>query len=146
MALNPGVLNPEDVKGLVGKAFGINPNSDYDREDFTKHGKSLFKTKRYYNNLVKNPFDVEALDDLINITSPYLPSKFRDQIITEARQNPRIILDKARLNESFGDIAMAKFVEHNRTKMLNTCSSKELYTLFLNSPLAKSLCISSIFS
>jgi len=132
MALE-NLIGQEAHENIRGKPFGINPDSDYNREEFIKRAGDLFDVYDYYSKLRENINDVDALNDLIAIAVQYIPGNPKLNTVN-LQENPHLVLEQGDALSSAGSTAMSKFVENNRSKILGKLSAKQLYNLFLRAP------------
>jgi len=129
-----GLIGKEEVKKLTGKPFNIDPRGSYDRDEFVKKSKNLFKLEQYYSKLKENANDIGALQDLIKYTAPFTPGDTNENMIL-FQENPHLALEQAENLFSSGTVAMGQFVEDKRRSLLEKLNGKQLYEIFKKVPL-----------
>lgn len=126
------LVDKQSIDAIKGKDFRIDPNSKYDREEFVKRAKPLFKLERYYSKLLENSSDISALRDLIGIVTRYMPGIPQDNA-DKLEKDVNLAIEKGDLYVSVGSLAMAQFVQNNLDDLLDKFSDKKLSELvFLN--------------
>ncbi|MFH1711258.1 MAG: hypothetical protein ABH840_03025 [Nanoarchaeota archaeon] len=126
------LIGQDELKSIVGKPFGISPDSKYDRKDFVTKASDLFDLEEYHGKLTKNSGDVSALNDTTGLLYSYIEGddEYKKEWIEQAKENPHLALSRSDKCLSVGYVNMAKFVENNRKSLLDKLSAKQLYGIF----------------
>jgi len=124
------LLGKEGAKKLQPKPFGINPKAKYDRKEFCKKAKKLFKLEGYFSKFAQNPNDINNFNDLAGICLECMVGS-NEQKISQL-ENPHLAYSQADslLNEGYSN--MADYIHNNRNEIFNELSAKQLYEVFLN--------------
>ena len=139
------LIGKEQLDSISGKRFGIidvKMNRDgvtygnipnYERKEFVERAGDLFDVEEYYAKLKQNSNDMDALKDLIKIAVDYVPGdKKRMKVLMQ--ENPHLAISQADSLYSYGTIAMAKYIEKNRSKVFDKLNEKQLYSVFQKTP------------
>ena len=133
-------LTDEEIEGLKGKPFGIEPKRGFksrdDREEFVKRAGDLFKVKEYSDRLRENSGNLGILRGLAEIVVDYMPGDKRENAIL-LQQNPYLALEQGEILYNTGVNAMGKLFRNNADTMLSELFAEQLYSLIRKVPLVK---------
>jgi len=143
MAKGPNTKTLEELltemfNGKTGPKFNLPSNVQYSRKPFVDAAGDIFDLEDYYSNLASGKGSVSNIRDLREILRNNAPQEMLSQDNLEKLEtNQAFALDWAESFLSDGYISLARYVSHNRDKLLEKLSDEDLVGLVSRVPLYK---------